>query len=221
MTVDPSAVHLWRGALPHLSAAHIEEATRRRWLTPDERASADSKPEPVQRSRFAARRILRRLIVASHLGQDPAQTTIGSRCDNCGGTGHGRPHIGTAGDEHLSVSTSSSGAHTVVALSRYSVGVDLDAAHRLVDLPADRIARTVTGWRVAEGACPPDATPIQKWTALEALAKTTGRGLRATGHELARAARSHRLHWITGPHDLVTCVATAGGAAVATTDFMT
>ncbi len=183
--------------------------------------AVDRKAGREQRSRFAARRILRRLIVASHLRQHPAHDAISSRCGHCGGIGHGRPHVVSGGADPLWVSTSSSGTHAVVALSRDSLGVDVESPDRLADLPRDGVARAVTGWRVAEAACPPGATPVQQWTALEALAKTTGRGLRATEDQLARAAQSHRLIWITGPGGLVTCVATSGAGSVETTDFVT
>lgn len=202
-------VRLWRCALPALTAEHLDHAVRLGWLTTCERTAADRRPTPELRSRFGARRVLRRLVAAVDLGTSPDEIRVDAACPQCGGSGHGQPLVVAPAGASTRMSTSSADDRYVIALGDHSVGVDIESRHREPDTPAARLSRTVQGWdRVAE-RCPPGSSPIEVWTALEALSKAIGRGLLATEQEIGEAAERHHLTWLADEPGLVTCVATS------------
>lgn len=222
--VRPGAadVELWRCTLPRLDDRQLDDAVRLGWLTVDERTVAARRPDPRQRGRFGGRRILRRLIAATALGLSPAHSSVTARCVKCGGTGHGAPQVAPDDEGEWHMSTSSSDDYAVIALSRGAVGVDVESTERVESVPLARMAPGVPGWHRVSAACAPDATAAEVWAAVEALAKTTGRGLSATESELDRAAADHHLEWFRDRSGLVTCVATSiSPADIATIDLQT
>lgn len=219
-TRPPAAdVELWRFTSPRLDDGALDAAARRGWLTADERMTAERRAHAELRSRFGGRRILRRLVAAASLGAPPEQIEVTARCGRCGGTDHGPPTVGWNGGEPVRMSTSSSGDQVVIALSRGSVGVDIESPDRAEKVPVHRIARAVAGWnRVAKAH--PGASATEIWAAVEALAKTTGQGLRASAPEIEQALAVHHLLWTTDGHGLTTCIATSvAGASVVTIDI--
>ena len=107
----------------------------------------------------------------------------------------------------------------MVALSQVSVGIDVESVDQGETAQVARMASLAQPWRLVAEACPQGSSPLEVWTALEALSKTTGRGLAAAEQEIERATECHRLDWITDQSGLVTCLATsAAGATVAIVD---
>jgi 4'-phosphopantetheinyl transferase len=109
-----------------------------------------------------AGRLLLRELAASELGIAPDDVPLVQRCPDCGGP-HGRPVI-EGSDLQVSLSRCALGAVAVAAWGR-AIGVDIEPR----ELPAEqRLAiRTVAG---GEG--------VGHWTAVEAVLKADGRGLR-------------------------------------------
>ncbi len=208
---DPRAmgIAVWRCTLRAVHGAQLDDAVDLGWLTREERAEANRRIGATVQSRFASRRILRRLVIASVLGTSPADVRLESRCLHCGGIGHGAPSVVQPDGTGLHVSTSSSEDTTVIALGRHAVGVDIESASRANDAGEARMARALPGWRHVVDACRPKAPAVEVWTAFEALCKVTGRGLLASEQEIDRAVQEHRLHWVTDRPDSVICVATA------------
>ncbi len=204
-----AGVELWRCRLPLLRTVEIDEAVRLGWLTGDERAMAHRKANAELRSMFCARRLLRRMVVATRVGRSPAEVRVLSRCADCGETAHGQPYVDVSEGGPLRMSTSSAGGWSVVAIGEDSVGVDIESRIRAEDLVLERLIRVVPGWRLVAEICPSGSSPLEIWTALEALSKTTGRGLVASERELESAIDDHRLVWLTDQPGLVTCVATS------------
>jgi 4'-phosphopantetheinyl transferase len=111
--------------------------------------------------RDAGRALLREL-AAAELGVAPADAPLVQRCPDCGGP-HGRPVI--AGSElRVSLSRCPLGTVSVAAWGR-AIGVDVEPR----ELPAERVdaIRAVAG---GDG--------VAHWTAVEAVLKADGRGLR-------------------------------------------
>lgn len=201
---------LWWCALPRLADEHLDDAVERGWLTAHERRDADRKPDARLRSRYAARRIIRRLVAASHLGVTATDVSVTARCVQCGEVGHGPPEV-VGHVSRLYMSTASVGDRVAIALGRRSIGVDLESPRRLADVPSERLPTLIPGWDRVQAACPAGATVTHVWTAMEALVKTTGHGLHGTCRQLDHAISSHELVWFTGPTGLVTCLARPTG----------
>lgn len=198
---------VWWCTLPHLDDRELDEAVERGLLSRRERHDADRRLHARHRARYAARRIVRRLVAADHLGVPGADVSVTALCAHCGEDGHGRPEAVSQGTERLFMSTASVGDQAVVALSTRSLGVDMESPRRLDGMPPERLPTLVAGWQEVKSACPPDATVTQVWTAMEALVKTTGRGARGTRRQLDQAISGHRLVWFADRTGLVTCLA--------------
>lgn len=211
---------VWRCKLLRLGTDQLDEAVRRGWLTRDEWAAASRRANAELRSSFGVRRILRRLIVAASLGQSPEKTQVEAWCPSCRRFGHGKPSVVSAAGDPLQLSTSCASSHLVIALGHASVGVDVESLDRGEKVPVARMASLVRGWGLVADSCPPGSSAIEVWTALEALSKTTGRGLVASEQEIERAIQGHRLDWITDQPGLVTCLATSAvDPAITTVDL--
>lgn len=203
------APSVWRCTLPFLTASQLREAVALGWLTPAERGAASRQAGEVLQSRFGTRRILRRLVVAATLGTGPAAVTLDVRCARCGDPEHGRPLIVTPNLPPLHLSTSALGDRAVVAIGPQSLGIDIESSERTPFWEPRRWADRVTGWDHVAEACPPNASALEVWTALEALAKTTGRGLLASNAQLDAAISDHELTWLPDGPRRVICVAAA------------
>lgn len=208
---------LWRITCSHIDSRHLDDAVLRGWLTELERREADRRAGPELRSRFGARRVLRRLVVAASLGQAPTEVAVEAKCFRCGGASHGHPFVVAPVPHALSISTSSIDDRIVIALGMGSIGVDIESSDRAD--PVDRVhgARAIAGWERVMEVCPPDASTVEIWSAIEALSKTTGRGLLASPVDIEAAIAEHRLTWIPDGPGRTICVAVPASAPALTT----
>ncbi|WP_417564848.1 4'-phosphopantetheinyl transferase family protein [Microbacterium sp.] len=205
---------VWRYTLPHLDSGQLDEAVRLGWLTSIEREAANRKAGAELQSRFGGRRVLRRLVVAASLGAAPTEVAVEARCPRCGDTSHGRPHVVAPVPNPPHLSTSCIDDRVVIAVGSQSLGIDIESADRADHLWGRRETRAIAGWEQVAPACPPNASMVDVWSALEALSKTTGRGLLASPNELKTAIATHRLTWIPDAPGRVICVAVAEPAPV-------
>lgn len=212
-----SATGLWRITAPHIDSRGLDDAVRRGWLTQSERREADRRAGPELQSRFGARRMLRRLVVAASLGAAPAEVVVESVCLRCGGTSHGLPRVVAPGRRPPGISTSSIEDRIVIALGMGSIGVDIESSDRADRVDRPHGARAIAGWERVVEAYPSHATTVEVWSALEALSKTTGHGLLASSAALDLAIADHRLTWIQDGTDRTICVAIHGSAPALTT----
>lgn len=119
-------------------------------------------------------RALLRALVAELAGAtpiDPDAVIIEARCPDCGGD-HGRPVV-MAPDaaRHIHVGLSHVGDTVVgVASADRSVGIDAEPAGALADGERAQRIRELIGRH--------DGDPLRRWTAIEAVLKADGRGLR-------------------------------------------
>lgn len=210
-------VALWRITAPHIDSRGLDDAVRRGWLTGSERREADRRAGPELQSRFGARRMLRRLVVAASLGAEPTEVAVEAECVSCGATSHGRPHIVAPGRDAPGISTSSIEDRSVIALGAGSIGVDIESSGRAARVDGRDGARAIDGWERIVEMCPAHATTVEVWSALEALAKTTGRGLLASSTELEAAIADHRLTWIQDGPGRTICIAVPRRAPAVTT----
>lgn len=202
---DPA---LWRCVLPTLTVPDLDRATRLGWLKNEDRSFAERQAKADLRIQAAARRILRRLVVAATAGVRPETVSFTTTCPHCGGTNHGAPRVSPPLADEIRISTSSAGEHAVILIGTASLGVDVEACDRGAAIDPERAAVAVPGWRRVLDECPPGATVLEVWTALEALSKTTGRGLLASAAQIERAAEQHQLTWLESEPGIVTCAAT-------------
>lgn len=217
---DTGQIALWRGSPRPLSVEEVEHAARRGWLTAQEKATAARKATVQLMGRYGTRRLVRRLVVAATLGRSPAQVEIEMRCPWCDRRDHGAPRVTTPGPDHVHLSSSSAHDHVATVVGTTSVGVDVEDPVRLAGVSLPRLASGVPGWRAAARFCPPDASPAQVWTAVEALGKAVGRGLLASEREVTATATTHRLSWWADDAGVVTCVAARGARpAIATIEL--
>jgi 4'-phosphopantetheinyl transferase len=109
-----------------------------------------------------AGRALLRGLAAAQLGVAPEDVPLVQRCPDCGGP-HGRPVV-EGSDLHVSLSRCALGTVAVAAWGR-AIGVDVEPR----ELPPERLdaIRSVAG---GDG--------VAHWTAVEAVLKADGRGLR-------------------------------------------
>jgi phosphopantetheinyl transferase len=114
------------------------------------------------------------------------------------------------------LSTSCRDDRVVIALSGGSLGVDIESPDHADRLDGARRLRALTAWEQVADVCPPHSSAVEVWTALEALSKTTGRGLMASPYEFGAAIAGHRLTWIPDVGGRVICVAAADCAHAVT-----
>ncbi|MEU0175323.1 4'-phosphopantetheinyl transferase superfamily protein [Streptomyces massasporeus] len=117
-----------------------------------------------------------RAVLGRYLGRTPDPDDIRAQCEHCSHPTHGRPRLR---DAHLDFNLSHIEGRTVVAVSRYPVGVatELVSAGRML-LSA---AETVFSERERAGFPARGALDVRlaawSWCAKEAMTKATGHGL--------------------------------------------
>ncbi|WP_432139898.1 MULTISPECIES: 4'-phosphopantetheinyl transferase family protein [unclassified Streptomyces] len=141
-------------------------------LSPHERARAARFRRPAGRTRYRSAHLALRTLLAGYLGVPPHVPRWARRCPEpevCGGCGAGRPVLLTGPWPQLEFSLSHSGAAALVGLVRApgTVGVDVERVRPAFDwsrLPQVGPQSRVAGFRT--------------WTAVEAVGKAAGTGLR-------------------------------------------
>jgi phosphopantetheinyl transferase len=156
-------------------------------------------------------------VVAASLGAPPTEISVEAECSHCGGESHGRPYIVAPVPRPPSISTSSIGDRVVIALGDGSLGVDIESSGRADSVDRLSGASAIAGWDRVVQACPSGASTVEVWSALEALSKTTGRGLLASPDELGAAVSEHRLTWVPDGPGRIICVAVRDSAPALTT----
>lgn len=133
-----------------------------RLLDGDRRRLASIGPYDARRNRFLAGRSAL-FAAAARLGESDIR--IDARCPDCGAA-HGRPTAqGTAEPLHLALAHAGDTAFAIA--SRHPVGID--AEH--LSVSEDRRA-------AIDAIAPGRGDPLRRWTAIEAVLKADGRGLR-------------------------------------------
>jgi 4'-phosphopantetheinyl transferase len=113
-------------------------------------------------------------VASDHI--DPATVRIEARCPDCGGA-HGRPVVmAPEAARRIHVSLSHVGDIVVgVASVDRTIGVDAEPTGALADPERAHRIRELIGLDVDPGA---DVDALLRWTAVEAVLKADGRGLR-------------------------------------------
>lgn len=197
---------IWRGRLPDTSPSVLTQAQLMGWLSSSDIDEMNSRTSPTAAQRLGARRLLRRMIVAASAGVMPSEIEVVMDCYRCGQGGHGFPTLKARESLNWTVSSSSAGDHFMVAISDLSIGADIEFT-RAVDHISHWPLEILRLLEIVSDHCPQDASPSILWTALEATAKTTRRGLLTTADELSRALFSHQLTWWTDVEGLTACIA--------------
>ena len=139
-------------------------------LDDHERARMAAFRTPDDRRRYLAAHALARLVLAAHLGTDPARIAMDRTC-RCGEQ-HGKPTL-AASPEAPGFSLTHSGELVGVALGPGAVGLDVERQRRIgVDGLADHVLSDAE-----RGTLPDEAAILVTWTRKEALLKATGDGL--------------------------------------------
>jgi phosphopantetheinyl transferase len=195
---------VWTASLPGVVAiARGSEGV----LSAAERAEVDGRPAGRVRDAFVARRILRRTLVAAHLGCGLSEVEIDTRCERCGDPRHGRPTV-TGPGRGLHLSTSSTGDLLAVAMAPFPVGLDVERGERFDERTASDVDRaTDGGWTAVSRAVPEGASPVHVWTALEAFCKGIGSGIVASAREMEEALDRWSFIWWAPDAGSVGCVA--------------
>lgn len=176
-------------------------------LSAAERSETDRLPPGRAREAFPARRMLRRALVAAHLGCGLAEVDIETRCERCGNPRHGRPTIAARSGE-LHLSTASAGDLLAVAVAPFPVGVDVERRDRFdARTAADVDLATGGAWTTVSQALGPGVSPAHVWTALESLGKGLGSGIVAPVPEIGEALGTWFFTWWEPEVDSVGCVA--------------
>jgi phosphopantetheinyl transferase len=138
-------------------AAHIVPR-----LSDGDRTRLEGLRDDAARHRFLAGRAAL-FAAAERLGEP--RIRIQARCPDCG-LSHGRPTAeGDNGPLHLALAHA--GGNAFAAASRRPVGIDAEPG----DVPAERRA-------AIDALAPGRGDPLRRWTAVEAVLKADGRGLR-------------------------------------------
>ncbi|WP_374010593.1 hypothetical protein [Leifsonia sp. LS-T14] len=147
-------------------------------LSPSDRARlASLADDPAGAARFLAGRAAL-FTAAERLGE--ADIHIDARCPDCG-LAHGRPRAEAAGAPvHLALAHAGASAFAVAA--RAPVGIDAEP----LTVDADRLA-------AIDDLAPGRGDPLRRWTAIEAVLKADGRGLRLAPDTVRVGLRSARL----------------------------
>ena len=133
--------------------------------------------DDVARRRFLAGRTAL-FAAAARLGAPELQ--LDARCPDCG-LAHGRPTaVGASMPVHLALSHADGRAFAVAEVR--PVGVDAES----VRTPAERLAGI-------DALAPGPGDPLRRWTAIEAVLKADGRGLRLPPDAVRLVSRSARL----------------------------
>ncbi|MET7642403.1 hypothetical protein ABZS83_01850 [Streptomyces sp. NPDC005426] len=208
-------IHVWSVPLDRVPAEGAEAV-----LDPLERARAARIRHPVARWRYRRAHVALRTVLGGYLGVAPGVPRFTRRCPEpelCGDCGRGRPVLVDGPWPDLGFSLSHSGAAALVGVAGEPgvVGVDVERLRASFDwsrVPAVGAQNRIAGFRT--------------WTAIEAVGKAAGTGLRtpvSVGEPgdggLRRARRSGDpaewyVHDVGCPDGYVGCVATAMPQAV-------
>jgi 4'-phosphopantetheinyl transferase len=166
----PGSVHVWSAALDP-PPARLDVLAG--YLSPDERARADRFHFPRDRRRYLAARGTLREILGAYLERAPAALAFAYGPQ-------GKPALDPPDAAGLDFNLSHSADIALFALARgRPVGVDVEAARDLADMPGVA-ARVMTAAELAAfEALPEDARPpafFALWTRKEAYMKATGAG---------------------------------------------
>lgn len=143
---------------------------------------------PADAARYLAAHALARLVLAEHLGTDPAAIVVDRTC-RCGKP-HGRP---TVPEVHFSLTHS--GDRVGVALSAGGpVGLDVEELREMGDLDG------LAGHTLSPDEPRPTSAAafLQVWTRKEALLKATGEGLSSPMNAITLAG-AQVVSWADGP----------------------
>ena len=206
---DGVNIALWRGRLPRLEASGMHDAARRGWLGASDVRAVERQATLELASRVAARRLLRRMIIAAHGGCAPDEVRIEVRCVHCHDTAHGAPTIVAPALALHRLSTAATHDAFLLGLAAASIGVDVESPSAAADLTSRSVGLAVPGWAAVERACRPRTNVVDIWTAFEALTKATGLGVSATPPTIVEALETHQLRWLEDEPDVVSCIATA------------
>ncbi|NYV77169.1 4'-phosphopantetheinyl transferase superfamily protein [Streptomyces sp. UH6] len=163
----PGEIHVWPVPLGRVPLDAADAV-----LSPAERARAERIRRPVGRRRYRAAHLALRTLLAGYLGVAPDLPRFVRRCPEpevCGDCGGGRPVLAAGPWPHLEFSLSHSGSAALVGVVRApgTVGVDVERIRDAFDwsrLPLVGAQDRVSGFRT--------------WTAIEAVGKAAGTGLR-------------------------------------------
>ena len=146
-------------------------------LSDDDRARLDGLRDDASRRRFLSGRAA--LLAAAARAGEPG-VRIDARCPDCG-VSHGRPTV-QGGSRPLHLALAHAGGRAFAAASRHPVGIDAEPA----DVSSER--------REAIAALAPGrGDPLRRWTAIEAVLKADGRGLRVAPDAVRLRLRSAAL----------------------------
>ncbi|MHC3388100.1 4'-phosphopantetheinyl transferase family protein [Streptomyces lavendulocolor] len=160
-------IHVWSVALRHVPVEAAADV-----LDPREHARAARIRHRTGRWRYLTAHLALRTLLAGYLGVAPERPRFARRCPEpevCGDCGAGRPVLLPGPWPHLEFSLSHSGTAALVGLCRAPVAVGVDV---------ERI-RPAFDWSRL-----PDVGPLGRlagfrtWTAIEAVGKAAGTGLR-------------------------------------------
>ncbi|MFE9857624.1 4'-phosphopantetheinyl transferase family protein [Streptomyces sp. NPDC005780] len=206
----PGEVHVWSVPLDHVPPERADMV-----LDPGERARAARIRHPRAQWRYRRAHLALRTVLGGYLGVAPGLPRFTRRCPEpevCGGCGRGRPVLVDGPWPDLGFSLSHSGAAALVGVAGEpgAVGVDVERLRATFDwgrVPAVGAQDRIAGFRT--------------WTAVEAVGKAAGTGLRIPvsvgAPEPGGLRRAHRsgdsadwyVHDVDCPDGYVGCVATA------------
>ncbi|MCW2813500.1 MAG: hypothetical protein JWN84_955 [Nocardioides sp.] len=113
-------------------------------LSPAEQDRAAALTREADRADFVAARLLARVLVARHVGTDPAQVRFAQTCAQCGGP-HGRPQV-VGHDVHVGWAHSAGVVAATVDDVRCAVDVQSVAALRGGELPLGVLTTAERTW---------------------------------------------------------------------------
>ncbi|MGH1548710.1 4'-phosphopantetheinyl transferase family protein [Leifsonia poae] len=164
-------------------------------LSDGDRARLDGLRDDAARRRFLAGRAA---LFAAAASVGELRIRIDARCPDCS-LSHGRPNAqGASRPIHLTLAHA--GGRAFAAASRHPVGIDAEPE----DVTAERRAAIAS-------LAPGRGDPLRRWTAIEAVLKADGRGLRVAPDAVRLRFRAaaldgmrYRLRFLREPGFLVT-----------------
>ncbi len=158
----------------HLWLIDLETPFPSDLLSPEEREAAGRYIDPAARRRHEAAKAALRRLLAGYLDCPPAALRFGAGP-------HGKPYLeGAAAAAEIEFNLSHSGDKALAAVTRLTVGVDLEQTQRRAPIAEGAIAARFftaeegAAWRVGRGT---DAAFFRLWTRKEAVLKAHGGGL--------------------------------------------
>ena len=205
---ESNAPSAWQCRLPTLTREVVGRARVLGWITDEDAVEMARRTSEGDAMMLGARRLIRRLVGAAVSEQTPSEVEIVMRCPHCGSGSHGQPAFGSAESSAMTISSSTSGAVLTVAVASGSIGVDTEISGR-AELIRKWPSDVLSFFDLVREMYPGALTPAELWTALEAVAKTTGLGLVARHGDLVVALDTHSLTWRRGDLGATSCVALA------------